>query len=139
MCIASSESFRSGRFLSILFAAILEAMNIALVLGTLTTILLLIHQSWKFFKSAFRQFVKFKTNGSEEDRVASSANRSKMQVLNDKGKSLIYTRKSNLMDLELIPEVHQQLFVFGLIVYQKYLLAENSLSVMTEIITGCYC
>ena len=43
------------------------------------------------------------------------------------------------MDLELIPEVHQQLSVLGLIVYQKYLLAENGLLDKTETITKCYC
>ena len=33
-----------------------EARNMAFVLGTLTTILFLIHRSGKFFKSSFRQF-----------------------------------------------------------------------------------
>ena len=75
MFIVSSESFRSGRFSSILLAAVREARNMALVLGTLTTILFLIHQSWKFFKSSFRQFVRFRIDGSELDSVASLANK----------------------------------------------------------------
>ena len=69
-----------GRFSRILSAAICDAMNMALVFGTLTTILFLIHQFWKFFKSSFRHFVRFKIDGSEPDRVASSANRSRMHV-----------------------------------------------------------
>ena len=71
-----------------------EARNRAFVLGTLATILFLMHQSWKFFKSSFRQFVRLRIDGSELDSVASSANRSSMQVCIDNGKSFIYTRKS---------------------------------------------
>ena len=52
------------------------------------------HKSWKFFKSAFKQFVKFKIDGSEEDNVASSANRSRMHIFIDIRKSLMYIRKS---------------------------------------------
>ena len=75
-------------------AAVREARNMAFVLGTLTTILFLIHQSWKCFKSLFRQFVRLKIDGSELDSVASLANGSSMQVCIDNGKSFIYTRKS---------------------------------------------
>ena len=66
----------------------------ACVLGTLTTILFLIHQFWIFFKSSFRQSVRLKIDGSELDSVAPSANRSSMQVCIDNGKSFIYTRKN---------------------------------------------
>ena len=54
-------------------------MNIALVLGMLTTIPLLSHQILKFSKSIFKLFVRFKMDESEDDKVASSANRSKIQ------------------------------------------------------------
>ena len=73
--------------------AVREARNMAFVLGTLTTIIFLKHQSWNFFKSLFRQSVRLKIDGSELDSVASSANRSSMQVCIDNGKSFIYTRK----------------------------------------------
>ena len=56
--------------------------------GTFTTMLFLIHQSWKFFKSVFRLFERFKIDGSQHESVASSANRSRMQVCIDIGKSL---------------------------------------------------
>ena len=75
-------------------AAVREARNMAFVLGTLITILFLIHQSLKFFKSSFRQSVRLKIDGSELDSVASSANRSSIQVCFDNGKSFVYTRKN---------------------------------------------
>ena len=101
MFIASRESRRYGRFSSILFAAFLEAINIALVLGTLATILFIIHQSWKIFKSAFRQFVTFEIGGSEENKVAPSANRSSMQVFIDIGKLLMHIEKAKAQELIL--------------------------------------
>ena len=57
-------------------------------------LLFLIHQSCIFFKSSFRQSVRLKIDGSELDSVASSANRSSMQVCIDNGKSFIFTRKN---------------------------------------------
>ena len=118
-------------------AAVREARNMVFVLGTLTTILFLIHQSWKCFKSSFRQSMRFKINGSELDSVASSANRSSMQVCIDNGKSFIYTRKKKAQELSL--EELMLIFVVGLIAYPKHLLAGNDLSNMTEIITVCCC
>ena len=49
MFIVLSESFRSGRFFSILLAAVREARSMAFVLGTLTTILFLYSPILDFF------------------------------------------------------------------------------------------
>ena len=92
MFIVSSEGFRFGRFSSILLhGCSARSKDHGFVLSTLTTILFLIHQSWKFFKSSFRQSVRLKIDGSELDSVASSAIRSSMQVCIDNGNPFIYT------------------------------------------------
>ena len=49
--LLSHLSFRFGRLPRILFAAIRGDMHMALVFGTLTTILFLIQQSWMSFLS----------------------------------------------------------------------------------------
>ena len=55
---------------------------------------LLVHQFMKFSRSAFKLLVSFRMEESEDDRVASSANRSKMQNCNVSGKSFTYKRNS---------------------------------------------
>ena len=69
--------------------------------------------------------------------MASSANRSRMQVCIDKGRSLCKLKIAK--DQVLILEALLLLYVVGLIVYLKCLLAGNGLSNMTETMTACCC
>ena len=92
ICMVSFESWMSSEFSIILFNTILDEINIAFVLRILAIMSFLSHHSWNLFKSALRRFVRCRTEGSEEERVASSAKKSNAQHVMDNGKSLIYTR-----------------------------------------------
>ena len=93
--IVSSESFRSGRFPSILLHGCstrskehgfcLRHINYQIISDT---------PILEIFKSSFREFVRLEIDGSELDSVASSVNRSSIQGFIDNDKSFIYTGKS---------------------------------------------
>ena len=70
--------------------------------------------SHKVFQINVKQFVRLRIEESDDDRVASSANRSKMQNCNAKGKSFTYRTVRDLEQslVELLPLVLRVRIIF---------------------------
>ena len=94
MSIVSLPIFSVGGLAIIWFTLYLVEISMAFVFGTFTFMSFLVHQLIKFSRSLFMLLVKFRMDESEDDRVPSSANRSKMQNFSVKGKSFTYRRNS---------------------------------------------
>ena len=95
MFIVSSESLRSGRFSSILLhGCSTRSKEHGFCLRHINYLIISDKPILEIFKSSFKQFVRLKIDGSELDSVASSVDKSSMQVCIDNDKSFIYTRKS---------------------------------------------